>query len=33
MAFQGRLLLQVILVGAIVGTVVLVWYESWKKKS
>lgn len=23
----------VILVGAIVGTVVLVWYESWKKKS
>ncbi len=33
MAFQGQLLLQVILVGAIVGAVALVWYESRKKKS
>ncbi len=33
MASQGQLLLQVILVGVIVGAVALVWYESRKKKS
>ena len=33
MAFRGQLLLQVVLVGAIVGAIVLTWYESQKKKT